>query len=389
VTFDADVAIAGGGPAGAAAALALARAGTRVIVIDEATFPRDKICGDLLGTEAIATLRAMGCAETYAGGTALAGAVLYGPGGRGVGDVRAPGHRAERRQQARHERMPSLGAARVVPRRVFDARLLDRACNAGATLVRARVLGVVRNAHGTIAGLRTTAGDVTARMTIGADGWRSAVGRELGNGPIPQEHRAVAIRAYTRDVTGLDDRMHFWVQARDDGYAWIFPLGDGRANVGLGFLRRESHADPLAAFERFCASPASPARRFLAGATVEAPAAWPIPLGWRGGTVAAPGALLVGDAAGLASPLSGSGIHHALRSGLGAAHAALRALDGNERAWRAYAAWLARGIGIRLRAEDAAHRVASLPERIGPWLAFAGAVPGLGTVVSRALLALG
>ncbi len=376
--IDADVAIAGGGPAGAAAALALVRPGARVIVVDEAVFPRDKICGDLLGTEAIATLRAMGCAETFSGGTALAGAVLYGPRGAGVGDIRV-----------RHERIPSTGAARVVPRRVFDARLLDRACEAGATLVRARVLGVARSARGSIAGLRTTVGDIAARVTIGADGWRSVVGRALGNGPIPEDRRAVAVRAYARDVAGLDDRMHFWVQERDDGYAWIFPLGDGRANVGLGFLRRESHADPLAAFERFCASPGSPAHRFLANATFEAPAAWPIPLGWRGGALAAPGALLAGDAAGLASPLSGSGIHHGLRSGLGAAHAALRMLDGDERAWRGYAARLACTIGMRLRAEDAAHRVASVPERIDPWLAFAGAVPGLGAVVSRALLALG
>lgn len=95
------------------------------------------------------------------------------------------------------------------------------------------------------------------------------------------------------------------------------------------------------------------------------------------------------DAAALASPLSGSGIHHALASGAAAARFAGDALGGRDGAWRAYAAWIRTHLAARLSAERIVHRIAGTPERIGPWLTLARIVPGAERALSSALLALG
>jgi geranylgeranyl reductase family protein len=377
--FDVDVAIAGAGPAGTAAAFVLARAGRSVLLVDSRPFPRDKVCGDLIGSEAVATLAELGLdGAVLAGALPLSGAVLHGPRGTRTGaDATREGARSAR------------GAARVLPRRVFDARLLERAREAGAALARGRVSGLLREPSGRVRGLQTSVGDISARVTIGADGWGSAVARALGVQAPPAGYAAVTVRAYATGARGLDRRMHFFINRRGDGYAWVFPLGDGAANVGLGFITGEpDDADLKGAFARFTGT-ASPARALLAEAELGAPAAWPIPLGWRGLPAASPGVLLGGDAAGLASPLSGSGIHTALASGSGAARFALRALGGDDGAWRAYEAWLRRRFAPRLRFERVAHTMAGTPERVEPWLALVNAVPGAGALLSRGLLALG
>jgi geranylgeranyl reductase family protein len=375
-----DVAIAGAGPAGTAAALVLLRAGRSVLLVDSRPFPRDKICGDLIGSEAVATLAGLGVDRSVlAGALSLSGAVLHGPRGTTAG---APAPR-ERARSARR------GDARVLPRRVFDARLLDCAREAGAEFVQGRVLGLAREPGGRARGLRISGGDVSARVTIGADGWGSAVARALGAHAPPAGYAAVTVRAYATGARGLDRRMHFFINPRGDGYAWVFPLGNGAANVGLGYITGEpGDADVHGAFARFV-DETSPARALLDQAEFTAPLAWPIPLGWRGLPAASPGVLLSGDAAALASPLSGSGIHNALASGCGAARFALRALGGDEGAWRAYDAWLGARFAPRLRFERAAHALAGTPERVEPWLALANVLPGAGALLSRGLLALG
>ena len=377
LSFDVEVAVAGAGPAGTVAAYVLARAGRDVLLVDSRDFPRDKVCGDLLGADAVATLARLGLpAATLAGAVPLAGAVLHGPRGTSAGAFGA----------ARPERPDD---ARVLPRRILDARLLASARDAGAGFRRGRVASVLRARDGRVIGLRTSTGDIRARVTIGAEGWGSPVARALGRGTPAPGYAAVTVRAYAEHVADLDRRMHFYINPADDGYAWIFPLSERRANIGLGFITGEGGAANVrAAFERFLGAD-SPARALLAGSATSIPAAWPIPLGWQTARVATPGALVAGDAARLASPLSGSGIHHALASGQGAARYALRALAGDETAWLGYAAWLRARFAVRLRIERAVHRFAGSPARVEPWLAIARAVPGAGPALSRALLALG
>ena len=376
---DPEVVIAGAGPAGSAAALVLARAGRRVLLLDAKTFPRDKVCGDLVGTEAVAILKRLGvCESALVGALRLGGAVLYGPHGRCAG-TRAGAERASRATDAR-----------VIARETFDARLLAAAREAGASFAPLRVFGLRRDARGDVTGVRTNAGDVRARVTIAADGWGSAVARDLGVMPsVASGDVAIVARAYVRGVAGLGRRMHFFVNRPGDGYAWLFPLGDGSANAGLGFIRGEpGEGDVRAAFARFL-GPNSSAARFLASAEAGAVATWPIPLGPQRLTVATRGALVAGDAAALASPLSGSGIHNALASGAAAARFALAALCGRNDGPARYAAWIRTYVARRLAVERFMHRVAATPERIEPWLAVARALPGAEDVLARALLALG
>ncbi len=373
-----DVAIVGGGPAGAAAAFALARAGRHVVVFERAAMPRDKVCGDLLGTDAIAQLHAIGFTQdVIAAGHGLDGAVLHGPGGERFGAVASAPAR------------DGVAAPRafVVRRQTFDAALLGSARTAGASVRFEAAIDLARDTAGRIVGVRTAANSVRARATILADGWSSLALRELGTARRDDRNVAVATRAYARGVRGLGARMHFFINPRGNGYGWIFPLGNGEANAGLGYLRAEETIDLPSAWARFVGA-GSFAAPFLREAWVASPRTWPIPIGPSRGPVSAPGLFVAGDAATLASPISGSGIASALASGAAAATFARRALDGDEGAWHAYGAWVRRHVVRRLKIEAFAHAAFGTPgafARVSPLMRF----PGVDARLSHALLALG
>jgi flavin-dependent dehydrogenase len=334
-----DVVIVGAGPAGAIAALVLARAGARVRLVDRATFPRDKLCGDTVNPGTLARLKSLGlAADIEARGLCVAGMLLTGERG-----VAIQGH------------YPDGVSGRAIVRRDLDWRLLQAAIDAGCRFepgvsVRGALVNDDRTGRvvrGVTIGGKGGELRADARVTIAADGRRSTIAFGLGLARHPARPRRWAIGAYyenfTNDVDGLLapavlGEMH----VRRGRYIGVAPIPGGLTNVCLvrpsrpgdaelrdpaALLSRELRRDPLlrdrAADARIAGPPVvlGPLAVDATGATID-------------------GLLLAGDAAGFIDPMTGDGLRFAVRGGELAAAAALRAL---EHGWR--------GVHDRLAAE--------------------------------------
>ena len=386
-----DAVVVGAGPAGSAAAIALARNGRRTVLLDRADFPRDKPCGDLIGVRALAQARRLGIEEAaldvY---PSLQGACLTS--GGGALDLTAGG-RGGRRLLAGSD-------ARVVPRRVFDAAIVAAARRAGAELRRGAVgrIGPWDGAGRTVEiGRGAAVQELRARVLVLAGGYGSRV--LLG---IPEPDRAgeppmgVAMRGYLRGVTSPLGKIAFCL---DDwllpGYGWVFPLPDGRANVGVGTLARGDGAPEhlRSLYERFTTDPRSPAAAWLAGAEAEAaPRAWPLDLGPRRRPLALDGLLVAGEAASLVGPLTGAGIAFALESGEAAGETAARALAAGScrlADLAPYERGIRRRFGRWLRMEATAQRWLSDPSHVRQLVRVTRPLPPTGAVGAKLLLHLG
>ncbi|BCS32890.1 oxidoreductase [Luteitalea sp. TBR-22] len=307
----ADVVVAGAGPAGALAALTLARGGARVVLVDRETFPRHKLCGDTLNPGAMALLEQMGLAGPVATeGLPLDGMLVTG--GTGV---------------AIDGRYGDGLVGRAWPRARLDAHLLAAAAAAGVDvrtgvhvvsphLHDGRVDGVVtRDA----AGRRSTIG---ARWTVAADGRRSPLGLALGLVSHPRTPRRWAVGTYAEGVEGLGRRGEMHV--RDGYYIGVAPAEGGLANLCLVTADRTGMGDPGARLWSLVRHDPVLRERCRAARQV-APAVTLGPLAVDASGVGVPGLLLAGDAAGFVDPMTGDGLHLALRGGALAAEAILSA----------------------------------------------------------------
>jgi flavin-dependent dehydrogenase len=331
-----DVLIVGAGPAGAVAALLLARAGVRVRLVDRATFPRDKLCGDTVNPGTLAHLRRLGISgRIEQHGLALAGIRVTGGGGIVV-----------------EGRYPGSLAGRAMLRRDLDAMLLEHAIGSGCEFesglaVREAVIhnsrhgslvtGVSLNGHGPARELR-------ARVTIAADGRRSTLAFGLGLACHPDRPRRWAIGAYFESPSApgpasvpVIGEMHI----RRGRYIGVEPLLGGMTNVCLvktsgpaagefrdptAMLRRELAADPML-------------RDRFADARLVAPPVMLGPLAVEVSPQQIDGLLLAGDAAGFVDPMTGDGLRFAIEGG---ELAAMAALDALENGWTGVHARLAR-----------------------------------------------
>lgn len=326
----ADVLVAGGGPAGSATALLLAAAGHSVVLVDRASFPRDKACSEYMSPEAVRILDRLGVvgALELAGAVPLAGtSVTSARGARLHGRFALAGHR------------PFRPTGLSVSRRILDHRLLLAARDAGArVLERTTVETLCHDAAG-VAGavVRTAEGArarITARLTVGADGLRSVVGRRLGgrrHGGI----RRVAFVAHVDGVDGMSDSAEMFVGR--DGYVGLNPIGGGRTNVALVVPAARAAAArgrPREFFLEALAGFPGVAERVARGRMVRQVLATGPFAAWSG-RVVADGAALVGDAADFFDPFTGEGIYSALRGAELLAESALPALSRSGRVGRA------------------------------------------------------
>lgn len=322
-----DVTIIGAGPAGTACAIGLANAGLRVALIDKSVFPRDKTCGDALNIDVANQLALMGgtLAQEFA---ALSSKVAsYG--------IKVFGTKGDSFAiPLYHKGQKSCGY--VMPRLDFDNFLFQYAkrqanihCFEGCTVQQVIVeeAGVLVQAGGQ---------QWRSKMVVGADGAHSIVAKTLAGQTVDKKHYSGGLRQYYQGVTGFHAdnliELHFF-KSIAPGYFWIFPLPDGRANVGIGVQSRWVSRKKLnlrQQLQQLIDKEPLLQERFRHAEPLETVKGFGLPLGGKKRALSGNRFLLVGDAASLIDPFSGEGIGNAIRSGRIAAMHIEKAVTAND-----------------------------------------------------------
>jgi len=319
----ADVVIVGAGPAGSAVAYYLATAGLDVLMLEKTTFPREKVCGDGLTPRAVKALTAMGVPLADSDGwTRHKGLRIIGGGGRIELDW------------PELSSYPGYGLVRA--RTDFDQILARHAQKAGARLIEGAAVTdpLLDGRTDRITGVVTKDGhQFRGRLVVAADGNSSRLSVAMGLHKRDDRPLGVAVRTYYTSPRHDDDYLEAWLDLWDGksllpGYGWIFGMGDGTSNVGVGLLNTSSGFGEIDYRQLL--------RRWLAGM----PAEWgfteenrtqpirgaALPMGFNRTPHYTRGLLLVGDAGGMVNPFNGEGIAYALESGEIAARVITQAL---------------------------------------------------------------
>jgi 2-polyprenyl-6-methoxyphenol hydroxylase-like FAD-dependent oxidoreductase len=374
-----DVVVVGGGPAGSATALRLARAGVAVRVIERAAFPRRKVCGEYLSGGAVDALERLGVLDRVRAHAApLRGVRLIAEGAPPVA-------------------LSFARSALACARDVLDALLLDAAVAAGAIVERGRVEELLFE-DGRCGGVGVRTGDgalVTrpARVVAGADGIGSLVARKLGLAKPSLGRGRYAVGGHYSGFGALDAHVEMYVGG--GAYFALNPLSELHANVMVVVPKQrlaQWSGDVDAGVGGAAAALGRGVRSFSEASRI-GPRVSIGPLAHDVRRAAGSGAILIGDAAGFVDPFTGQGIFLALTGAERAADAILAALarpDRSARAFAAYARWRADDVAWRRRlcaavallvdvpplARRAARRVGRFPDAAALLMeALAGAIP--------------
>jgi len=319
----ADVIVVGAGPAGSAVSYYLATSGLDVLVLEKTNFPREKVCGDGLTPRAVKALTGMGVPiGENDGWLRNKGLRIIGGGGRIELDW------------PELSSYPGYGLVRT--RTDFDQILARHAQKAGARLIEgANVTGpILDDRTGRIAGVTTKDGrQFRGQLVVAADGNSSRLSIAMGLHKRTDRPLGVAVRTYYTSPRHNDDYLEAWLDLWDGssllpGYGWIFGMGDGTSNVGLGLLNTSTGFGEIDYRDLL--------RRWLAAM----PAEWgfteenrtqpvrgaALPMGFNRTPHYTKGLLLAGDAGGMVNPFNGEGIAYALEAGEIAARVITQAL---------------------------------------------------------------
>ncbi|GED99718.1 putative oxidoreductase [Gordonia spumicola] len=351
----ADLLVVGAGPAGAAAAAHAARRGLDVVLLDAATFPRDKTCGDGLTPRAHSAMRHLGMGDFLADRPTIRGLELNGWG---------------RRQRVPWPSSTFGPVGSAVSRWELDDAIRRFAVDLGAHMVEGAKAVGVQITGGRIESVTLTRGaeraQIAVRNVIVADGVRSGLGKSLGREWHRDTAYGVAARSYVASDRADDEWMgsHLELRGPDDellpGYGWVFPLGDGLVNVGVGALatsRRPASMALRPVLEHYARmvgdewSLTAPPQRIASAL---------LPMGGAVSGVAGANWMLIGDAAACVNPLNGEGIDYALET----AELAVAMLDDEADFTAAWPALLRREYGPVFAAARRAAGLLTMPKTV-------------------------
>ncbi|GAA2867685.1 geranylgeranyl reductase family protein [Streptosporangium fragile] len=337
---DADVIVVGAGPAGSTTAFHLAQAGLDVLLLEKTTFPREKVCGDGLTPRAVKQLLAMGIDIDAPGWIRNKGLRVVGGGLRFELDW------------PELSSYPDFGLVRT--RQDFDQILAENAVKAGVRLLQGVTVTapILDDRSGHIVGVVAKKDDeevsYRSRLVVAADGNSTRVSLAMGLHKRQDRPMGVAVRTYFTSPRHDDDYLETWLELWDGdtllpGYGWIFGVGDGTSNVGLGLLNTSDAFKSMDYRDLL--------RRWVKGM----PAEWgyveenmttpirgaALPMAFNRQPHYTRGLVLVGDAGGMINPFNGEGIAYAMETGHIAAETIVQALGRvtaaqRERVLRAY-----------------------------------------------------
>jgi geranylgeranyl reductase family protein len=313
--LETEIAIVGAGPAGTTCALHLASKGIPSLLIDKATFPRDKICGDALSGNTIYELEKLGIEipalfDQFYQKIPTAGIKFIAPGGQSL-------------FLKTNKVRPGFTHAGYVSERIyFDEFLFEQAkINPLIKILeKCSIQEVVQKPDHVFLHTKNKDVSIKAKMVIGADGAQSAVAK-LARHEIDKSHYSGGLRQYWENVSGFDEgnpiELHFYKKTLP-GYFWMFKVNGNKANIGIGIKsdvisRKKINLKDL--MEDIIKNHPTIAPRFKEARPLENPKGFGLPLGSKKNPLSGNRFVLLGDAASLIDPFTGEGIGNAMLSG--------------------------------------------------------------------------
>jgi menaquinone-9 beta-reductase len=332
---NAQIVILGAGPAGAATALKLSQLNIPCVLIDRATFPRDKICGDGISNQCVHVIQKW-LDPSVMTRFAAANHLQIDSWGLQVEGTKGNGFEIPYRPYS--DKTKEMPTGFVCKRRDFDNFLVEEVRRSpliefveNVEITQFEPIFLEENKQGFLLKDKTNSFHIQAQLVIAADGAQSRFARQIGGIELDNKHYMASVKAYYKGVTGFhkDNFLEFYF-LKDflPGYFWIFPLPNGEANVGIAIVSEEVSKRKLNL--KKCLEEVLETRfkdRFTHAELVGKIEGFGLPLGSKKRKLSGDNYILTGDAASLIDPLTGEGIANALLSGVVAAEKAAECLQ--------------------------------------------------------------